>query len=131
MEASREKILCAAIGELLRPRRFPYLYTLWRELRSAVRRTELARRRGTLNHGIQLHHRGDHPAQPPRLPHNYQEARTRGIERLFAIRPEATLSDLQFVCELVGPKLFAVEDHMSTESASDSPGIEATAPVTG
>jgi hypothetical protein len=42
-EASPEKNLSEAIADILRARRFPYLHTLWRELRSAYCHMEMSR----------------------------------------------------------------------------------------
>jgi len=127
MEAFPERKLNAAISDILRPRRFRYLHTLWRELCSAVSRTEMSRKTNWMNHGIQLQHRKD-PIEGKRLRcHNYGRARILGIQKLLSIHPAATKAEIQILCQIIGPELFEEAHHTAEESALHIPGTEETA----
>ena len=87
-------------------RRFPYWCTLWRELYSAVCRTEMSRQRGWLNRGIRTQSRADFPGPVDPGRNRYRRARMLGIRKLLAIHPAATRTDLQLLCQIIGPELF-------------------------
>lgn len=118
MEVSPEKILAEVIVDILRPRRFQYLHTLWRELCSACWRTEMSRRTGWLNHGIPLLCQGDENRVECQCGCSYSHARIVGIQRLLSIHPLATKFDLQLLCELIRPGLFGEADHTVAESGA-------------
>lgn len=120
MEASPERSLIATVEDILRPRRFQYWRTLWQELCSAYRRTEMMHRKDGLRRRIPLHHRVVRPEIPRLMPSNYRDIRICGIRLLLAIHPAATLFDLQVLCQILGPELFDQVFHMKAEATGDT-----------
>jgi len=120
MEVSHERMLTVVFADILRPRRFEYLYTLWRELCTAFWRTEISRQRGWLHHGIPLLRRAGQQKDLRPLHYNYALARMNGIRRLLSIHPKATRFDLQVLCLVIRRGLFEEGHHMAEEGSQSN-----------
>lgn len=123
-----EKIHLSAIADILQPRRFEYLRTVWLELYSACLRIQTIHKRSWMRHGIEMLHPNDRYTREGPCCHNFRRVRIRGIQRLLSIHQGATLFDLQIICRIIGPELFEEEDRREEGSPCHTLHNEGTEP---
>jgi hypothetical protein len=102
----------------LRPPAGQGLRALWLEFRSLVSRIARLRKNNWYRYGICLQIREIRASYPDHVADKYQQARIRGIRRLLAIHPSATLVDFDVLVRTIHPCLFEEDQRKEAESPS-------------
>ena len=116
-ESGRQKIPPAGASQDIflvhRPQR---LRAIWLEVRNLVYRIALLRKHNWFRYGICLQSGEERCLYSRQVGRKYQLARMRGIQRLLANHPAATLVDLHILLRTIHPSLFEEDQHREVES---------------
>jgi len=117
MEGTHEKIL-ALTGAISRSRlrQLQALYIVWRELCSLVWRIGIARKNNWFRYGISLDLPSQRRTVPATVRRKYRHVRILGIQRLYAIHPAASPSDLYMILHAIDPQSLPGVPDRATES---------------
>jgi hypothetical protein len=96
--------------------RWERLYTIWLEVRNLVSRIAILRNNNWFRYGICLQSGEERCVYSRQVAHRYQLARMRGIQRLLANHPAATVVDLHILLTTIHPSLFGEDQRREVES---------------